>query len=677
MKKLLSIVLVLVIAFSSVGCSQMEKESSADKAKQLIKEEEYEEAIEKLEGLVDEDEYNIEAWDLIAEAYIKDEKYEQADEWLLEYLVMVDDNLDNKDFDSLKAIDSIGDYARDILREGGVLGSWYDDFVPKSLSLDELNYEYEMGEVLEFDVPSGLELYYSFYGSPRTDGSKYVDGIVLDGEGYTNLDVVLVNKYGEYSNVSSQGFDVYDPLYYDTDDVDISEYISIDLVLPEVDLEPGTYNENLELRITNYDVDNPNLTIMYTTNGSDPREYTSPVRYYYDSIPLTAGEYDIAIVAYDYDNDIYSEVSFFDYYIDIPDMIKLGLFMLPDTVAEAYKVMFDEAGWYGLFIAPTIYDEVDITTLDEADMPHAFISYGTYAEELSESGLITSIEDYFNLADYDFIGQADNIGMVNGVKYMMPLTIRPEFMVYGDSEGVGQIDWDFIQGESDWYDNKFAFAADSPEYLLGIYYGLGGPIVDANLSNIDKNIMIEALTMIQSLPQVGIGNKLFTLEEIYSGLYDYKNAYFLMGDTIERNPDYYFTQVGQMPLSNGDYAKYYNIATGLFLPKVSVELDPMIKDKMVEIYTYMIQDSYDMNEVAASEGSLPANKFQAEEYEFYLDGSLSDYIAMIDNGISSIRLYNVYILYESMILPLQDFINGATPEDVAESILLNLSNSGN
>ncbi len=677
MKKVLSLLLTFVLIFSIVGCSQTEKKSGVDKAKELIRTEKYDDAIKELEKILDNDEFNLQAWDLIADSYIKAGEFGKADEWLEQYLEMTEDNLDNKEFDVVKAVDSIGDYARDIRREGEFVGKWYEDLIPKAINMDDLDYEYEIGFVLEFDVPSGADLYYSFYGSPKTEGIKYVDGIVLDEVGYMYLDLVLTNKYGEYSPVTTGYFDVYDDTYVDDSDSTDTITGDINLVLPEVDIAAGSYNDYLELTITNYDMTNSDLTIMYTTNGTDPRDYENPSRYYYDYIPLAAGEYKLAIVAYDYASDAYSDVAYYDYYIDHPDMIQLGLYMLPDDAVEAYRNMFDQAGWYDVFVAPVVYENLDLTSLDFDNLPDAIITYGTYAEDLASYGVVANIADYFNLADYEFIGNADEIGMFNGIKYMMPLSIRPEFLVYGDYEGAGLIDWDYIQGESDWYNNKFAFAADSPEFFLGVYYGLGGQVLEESGGTLDKAKLIEALTMIKSLPEVGIGSKLYTLEEVMSGFSDYQDAYFVMGDTIEREPEYYFSQVGQMPLSNGGYAKYYNVATGLYLSSLSLAVDPTMYDKLVNMYRFMTEDSYYMNDVMSAEGSLPANKYQADEYEWYLDMTLDDYIAMIDNGISKIRSYSLYTVYDGMAGPLQEFVNGASPEEVAESIMLNLSNSGN
>lgn len=684
MKKILSILMVFVLAVSIVGCSTTEKKTDGENAKQLIREEKYDDAIKALEKVLDKDELNIEAWDLIAEAYIEAGEFEKADEWLEQYLELAEDNMDNKDFDKVKAIDSIGDYGRDILREGEYVSSWYDDLIPKALNLDNLDYEYEMGTLLEFDIPSGTEMYFSFEGNPKTMGTKYVDGILLDGEGYMYFDAVLVNKYGEYSPVTTAYFDVYNPDFTDdgnTDDSDLDNddgsSTEVDLILPEVDLAEGTYTEYKETYISNYDLDDSDLSIMYTTDGSDPRDYNEAIRYYYGSISLTAGEYNLAIVAYDYNTDTYSDVAYYNYYIDHPEMIQLGLYGLPDSAINEYKVMFDEAGWYDLYVAPVVYEDLDLTSLDFENLPDALITYGTYAEDLNSFDIVANVEDYFNLADYEFIGNADNIGMYNGVKYMMPLTIRPEFMVYGDYEGAGLIDWDFIQGESDWYANRFAFAADSPEFFLGVYYGLGGPIIDATASNLDKAKLVEALTMIKSMPEAGIGSKLYTNSEVFDGMYDYSNEYFVMGDAVERDDEYYFSQVGQMPLSNGGYAKYYNISTGLFMSKLSMTLDPTLADKLKNLYQYIAIDSYYLSSIASAEGSLPAHRVQAEDYEFYLDMPLADYEAIINMGESSIRSYALYTVYEAMYDPLLAFLGGASPEEVAESIMQNLANSGN
>ena len=678
MKKILSIILVVILVFGMVGCSTAEKKSDIEKVEEMIRDGETDAAVSELEELLDKDELNLEAWDLMADALIKGGEFEKADEWLEQYLELVDDNIDNDDFDKLKAIDSIGDFARDIRREGEFVSSWYDNLIPKAINTDDLSYEYEMGTLLEFDIQKGTEMYFSFEGNPKSDGTKYVDGIILDGEGYTNIDFVVVNDYGEYSAVTSAWFDVYNPDYGSDTGDDVTDVVmgEIDLVLPEVDTAPGTYTEFMEVRITNYDINNENLSITYTTDGSDPRDYNNSSRYYYDSIPLAAGEYKLAIAAYDYMTDAYSEVSYFDYYIDQPGMVKVGLYMLPDASVAVYREMFDEAAWYDLYVAPIVYDDLDFANMDAEDLPDLLITYGTYAEDLEAYGIVANIENHFNIADYDIIGQADKIGEFNGTKYMMPITIRPEFMVYGDYEGAGLIDWDFLQGESDWYEAKFGFAADSPEFFLGVYYGLGGEILDATASNLNKAKLVEALTMIQSLTDAGIQDRLITSTEVFDGMYNYTYEYFVMGDTIERDPEYYFSQVGQMPLSNGNYAKYYNVATGLFVSNLSA-LDPTFQSKIEEVYNYIMVDSWSVNNIASAEGALPATRYAAEDYEFYLNVTLDEYIEMIENGESSIRSYSLYTVYEAMGQPLTDFVNGATPEEVAESIMLNLSNSSN
>lgn len=686
MKKILSIILVVILVLGMVGCSTTEKKSDIEKIELIMRDGEYEAAISELDDLLDEDELNIEAWDLMADAYIKAEEYDKADEWLEQYLELVDDNMDNDDFDKLKAIDSIGDFARDIRREGEFVSSWYDNLIPAPIDTDMLDYEYEMGTLLEFDIQKGTEMYFSFEGSPKTNGTKYVDGIILDGEGYVYLDFVVVNDYGEYSAVTSAWIDVYDGSYGDIDDGgsdtgtivdDTTNTGNLDLVLPEVDITPGTYDDYLSLAVTNYNMDNPDLSITYTTNGTDPRDYSEAVRYYYDAIPLAAGEYNLAIAAYDYATDQYSEVAYYDYYIDHPDMVTIGLYMLPDAAVEAYRMLFDDAAWYDIYVAPVVYDDLDFASLDLEDIPDMLITYGTYAEDLEAYGLVANIENHFDLTEYEFIADADKIGEFNGTKYMMPLTIRPEFLVYGDYEGSGLIDWDFIQGESDWYDNKFGFAADSPEFVLGIYYGLGGEVLNATGSNLDEAKMAEALTMIQSLTDIGVQENLLTSAEIFDGMYNYSYEYFVMGDTVEREPDYYFTQVGGMPLSNGNFAKYYNVATGLFVSNLSVALDPTLQTKMEEIYNYVMYESWYFSNVALAEGSVPATSYAFEDYEFYLDMTMDQYMTMLENGESSIRSYSLYTVYEAMATPLTDFVNGASPQEVAASIMENISNSSN
>jgi tetratricopeptide (TPR) repeat protein len=683
MKKVISTILTVVMMISIAGCSTSTKVVGLDKAKQLTREESYDDAIKELETLLDADEFNLEAWDMIAEAYIKAGQFEQADEWLEQYLEMIDDNIDNKDFDVSKAIDSVGDLARDILREGEEVSSWYKDVKPAAIEVEGLDDLYEMGTILEFDVPSGSQLFYEIDGySVKSDGIEYINGIDLSEVGYYNIDLIVKNEYGEYSPRSSFFVEVYDPdMSMDDDglgDGDLVEAGSLELVLPSFDLAPGSYSEYIELSVSNYDTDHPDLSVFYTTDGSDPSDYMNlSVRGYYGYVPLSAGQYNIAIVAYDNTIDTYSDIAYYDYYIDIQDSIKLGLYMLPDETVRTYHQIFDEAGAYGMFVEIDVYE--DLTDLDFSSLPDGLITYGTYAEDLAAYGMVADINTVINLSEYDYIGNAPAIGAIGGVNYMAPLTIRPEYMVYGGYEGVGLVNWEYIQGESEWYENRFMFAADNPEFFLGIYYGLGGPIVDTSgdMLSLDKNKLIEALTMIQSMPSADIGSKLFTLDEVGDAIEANGAEYFVYGDSIERNPDYYYEQVGPMPLSNGEMASYYNVATGLFVSKLALAMDPNMKSKMQEVYEFLTSNNYYMPSIMVAEGSIPANHSQAEEYEFYLTLSLDEYIDIIENGVSEIRAYDLYTLYAALKEPLDDFVNGATPEKVAESMIQNIANSGN
>ncbi len=675
--KRIAMIIVLVLMIGIVGCSFGESVTEIDKAKELIRNDNYEKAIEELTKLVDEDELNIEAWDLIADSYIKGEMYDEADEWLRSYLEMVESNIDNEKLNIKKAIDSIGDYGRDIRRNGETVGEWYTQLIPASVNLDRLEWEYDLGTTLELDVPDHGTVLYTLNGeNPRTEGIVYKDGILLDTEGYVDLSVLVTNKYQEYSSTSYAFIEVYDMSDFVEEDTDSDTENDdtttiVELLDPILEIESGTYEGPLEISLINYTGDEENITVRYTIDGSDPRIYDSNYMYYYEYVILGPGQHVINFVASDYETEEFSEVISYEFYVEIEDSVKVGLFNLPDVLIADYKNLFNTAANYGMYVEPIVY--YGLEEIDYNNLPDALISYGSYAEDLSSFGVIADVEQYYDMSKYNYFANADAIGEFNGVKYMMPLTIRPEYLLYGDHQNIGLVDWEYLKDESEWYEKRFVYPSNDPTAFLGIYYGFGGAVIDPYSDDIvlNKDIVIKTLNTIVTMPDEGVLDKLYTLEEMFTHTDNYSAEIFLMNNFGEIDSDYYnsYYQLGAMPLPEGLEARFYNTSVGLYLNAITAMMNPDKVTKVQELYDYLVLDNYDMLSIAEKSGSLPAEMSLLEQAEYYTYIPIDIYMAQIENGISSIRTYKLYTLYDGLAEPLNNLINGASVEEVADQIM--------
>ncbi len=709
---LMSVMLMLILTLA--GCSFGEKMSDIDKAKLALDRGDYDTVIESMTRLLETEPDSLEAWDLVAESYIQTERFEEADAWLEQYLEMIDERMVDPRFDYLAAVDSVGDFARDIRRNDEEVGDWYSELIPKPVPVEGIGDRLEVGETLTFDVPDDSVLLYTMdYSSPISGGLEYDEGILLDEAGFIYLQLVVRNRYGEYSKGSEAFIDVYDPelvydggsdmngdigddgddpeLVYDggsdmngdiSDDGDepetedgLSEDIgdsdkTLDLVLPEVDLVPGEYTDVQEAKIINYSTDHPDLTIVYTTDGSDPREFGAGIRYYYEGIPMVAGSYELSIVAYDIEKQEYSDVAQYEFYIDHPEKIKLGFYDMPQATVDNYKAMFDRLGDYELYIEPVVYE--DLNNINFSNLPDALITYGTYAKDLAEYNIVADIDSHFKPDDYDYIGNAAEIGRYNGIRFMLPLTVRQEYMVYGDYEGAGRMSWDYLKEEPTWAEERFIFPADSPEAFLGVYYGLGGKVLEFGGTGpeLDRDTVIQALEMIQAIVTEGLSNEIHSMADVEEAISWYGSDYFLAGEALEKSADgVFYAQAGAMPLIDGGNAMYYNVATGLYVSNLSIAMEPTLVDKMQKFYDFFLSDTYSVPSISTSLGAIPAERNLARELEFYYHIPMDEYMAAIDNGISKIRTYGLQGFYSDLSEPMADFATGAGVEATADRIM--------
>lgn len=119
MKKTLALFLSFVLIFTLSGCNLISKNSepSLDAAEDLIDDGDIEEALDMLEDLIDEDEEDFEAWELLVQAYIEDEAFDDAAEALEDMAEVIEENYDADDEDIEDAMDLYTELAEEIMDE--------------------------------------------------------------------------------------------------------------------------------------------------------------------------------------------------------------------------------------------------------------------------------------------------------------------------------------------------------------------------------------------------------------------------------------------------------------------------------------------------------------------------------------------------------------------------------
>jgi len=678
MKRIFGIAVVAALMFSITGCMKTDEKSVVEQAEQLMREDNDEKAINKLKVLLEKEPQNIDAWNLIAESLIKQEKYDEANEWLQSYLAMVDENLNSDTFEMAKAVDAIGDFGRDMRRNGETPGEWYEAIKPEPVSTESIYYNYSVGEIISVDVPENMTVLYTLLdgSNPRSEGIVYKEGISIDEAGTYKLQFVTRNKYNEYSSVQSVYIDVFDEGGSSYDDSDTITS-SIDLDLPEVDIEPGEYTSRIDVSVTNYDLNNENLELVYTVDGSDPRLYGDSTRYYYESIPLVVGSYHLAIAAYDYETDETSEVAYYDYRISQPGMLSLGLFDLPARLVENCRQIFDDAGLYSdIYVEVVNYNSID--ELDFNNLPDILITNSKYTSALADTGFVADVSTLFDIDTYNLIGDIIKTGEYEDKYYMMPLTVRPEYMLFGDYYEDEPITYDVLSGESDWYMTYFAMAANDPELFLGFYYSVGGEVLDIESGNItmDKEKLVEALNLMNTFISDNMSNNKMRADELQSQLEEYDVELFAFGDDFDFISSYYYSVAGVLPMPNDYESKLYNVTTGMYFSNLSIMEDASRVDQFKKVYEYLAIDNvYEIISLAENISSIPANIDVANQVSAfgYLPGE--DMIQAVERGISVPRTMKLDDFYDSVLQePLNGFANGDSVETTAENIMNNLGN---
>lgn len=116
-RKLLPLMMVFTMILSMTACQPKEVEPSIRAAKDLMDDDKLDEAIDMLEELVDDDDMDFDAWELLIEAYIEDESFDDASDALADLGDVIKDHHDEDDEDVDDAIELYKDFAEELAEE--------------------------------------------------------------------------------------------------------------------------------------------------------------------------------------------------------------------------------------------------------------------------------------------------------------------------------------------------------------------------------------------------------------------------------------------------------------------------------------------------------------------------------------------------------------------------------
>ncbi len=147
--------------------------------------------------------------------------------------------------------------------------------------------------------------------------------------------------------------------------------------------------------------------------------------------------------------------------------IQIALFGFEASVNQAYQDLFKSLESEGIYAQAKVYKT--LSEVDYSQLPDVLISQANYAQDVSAYGIALAVDEVMDMEAYTYYGDALNAGRFKGKTYVLPLTIRP---------------------------NEVS-SASSPEIVLGLYYGLGGDILDTEYEAIemDEKLLADAVAM--------------------------------------------------------------------------------------------------------------------------------------------------------------------------------------
>lgn len=631
--KVLGLMMVIILtSFMLSGCASTEKQ--LEKAAGYVSDKEYEKAVTIYNKLIKKSETNYDAWIGLAKAYIKSDDLKEADKTLSDLFDIVKDNYDPEDekVDYESVLKNMKKLGATLLKEEEV-GEWYAELNPAAQDVSTLLSTYDLGAKITFEVPEGLELYYTIDGKdPSKKGIQYKDGIELTSEGAIELRIVLMNSFNLTGDESTASFSVYDAP-----------------PAPVPDQLAGDYEGPLTILFK--DFDSENFDIYYTTDETDP----GTAGFTYDpevGVVLESGSITLRAVMYSYEQDKYSDLFEGIYNVKNPySEINTSLTL---AVAGVSQAVYDEISTIIGTLSSTYPNiEIDLSYYEyteDIDIAADLIYTGaTYAEDFAQDQSVLEVNEVMDLSDIRFLKDALEGGNYMGKYYCLPVTIEPEMMLYANKNTDQPFDTfeAFTQGVSVG-DGQYGFLypTDYGDFLMGIYYGLGGAVLDTANEKIaiDATALTNAIQFVKDLTATyGLGVEGMDTKFVDDALYAYSVNYAIAGDWVYN--DYYYYPNGKMPLPGGKFAQYYNTVNGLFLSSTMAQEDQK-KMAAILIYNTLANTGENVYWIAAAEHALPANADFIDSTYLYENMTSSQLEEVINNNITAIQTYSLYALYD-------------------------------
>lgn len=657
--------LLLILTACSSGV-----EGKIDKAKGLVKEREYEAAISIYEAIIEDDETVYEAHEGLAIAYLRDEEFSDAEEVLEEFFEVVKDHYqedDSVDYDYWMG--EIIDNVRKVDKSGERVGRWFKELEAPVIDLMDLPYDYDLDTPIVFDVPEGVDVYYTLDGSnPTTKDERYNGSISVEEEGEIILSVVAVNDYG----IEGEATYTYLSVYTIPDAPTLTE-------------EEGTYDAELTLFVEDYDYDT--MDVYYTLDGSIPSDYGM---YYYeeDGITLENGDYELMVQYYDMTTGLYSQVLTANYTINNPNALteytEFYVAVL-DTSDETYNEV--EYALYELYYAEenidvTVYKVEDLDTLAydlESGYADAYYGPATYVEDFAELGLLADVSQVMSMDDYEYYNEAYDAGLYYGDYYTMPVVIEPGIVLYVNSYDVDSTDimtWDQLIDTANNGASSYNFLY--PEDLAGywaysFYLGFGGAWQMDDKGNfiLDRQPLIDAIQFAYDLPSTyGLGNRGMTYDT-YSSAIESDDVTMVMSNGLYMHDlDYfeYYSMVGPMPLPNNAYTASVNTVDGLHINSQIIGNPNKLASARLA-YKYLSQDYY-VNYIASESNALPAIIEAVDTDLMWLNGGFENYENAINQNITVATTYQLVSLQEVMNTYMMYVFDGGMAASEAADVII-------
>lgn len=679
MTKKLILFLGLISLMVLTACSGG-SEKKLEKARALVKDKNFKEAIEIYDGLIEENEKMFEAHKGLVRAYMKDDEYRDADDALERFFEVVKgDYEEDQTVDYEYWLREIVDAAGDMERRGERVGKWYDELNPPVVDLFDIPYDFDLETALELEVPQDMTAYYTLDGSKPTDKDTKYDGpITFSEEGEYNLSVITVNDYGIKGEPSTTYINVFTAPE-----------------APRVNFPGGTYEGRLFVGIEDYDYDT--MDVYYTTDGSDP---LTNGEYYYDSegILLMDGDYTVNIVYYDIEKGQYSRMLTEQYTINNPNALTEYTSLTVAVYGMNYDVYSEvEYALYDLYYA---VDDIDITVYEAYDLESLVVDLeggyadavycsAMYVEDLAEYGLLAEVESITDVDWSVYYNEAYDAGLYDGGYYTFPVTIDPDLWLYANAYDVDNLEietWErVIEVANDRTSTySFLYPEDYGGYWLYSYYlGHGGVWQFDENGNfiLDREPLINAMQFASDITEVyGLGYKGMDYETYAAAIESSDVTLVLANPTDMYDLDMYsyYVPVGPMPMPGGLNTVSVNNVNGLHVNSLIVgdsnkEAAARMAYGILSESGYLAENSY-VSDIASATDGLPAIIEEADPDLLYLKGWVPDYERAIGLNITVPYTYQLADVTLQMDYYLAEYLNGAmTIEEAADAIIVEVA----